>query len=88
VILEAMYGKTPVIAYAVGGISEVVKNGITGWLVNAGDEPGFVKAINEALSDPHETIIENAFHMVVSEFDNKVIADRFFGVYRRVVGSS
>ncbi len=86
VILEAMYCKTPVIAYDVGGIPEVVKNGVTGWLVKAGDEAGFLKAINEALNDPTEMIIENAYRMVVSEFDNKVIVNRFLEVYRSVIG--
>lgn len=84
VILEAMYCRTPVVAYDVGGTSEVVKNGRTGWLVKAGDEAGFVKAIQEVLSDSNEIIIENAFRMVVSEFDNKEIGKRFLEVYEEV----
>jgi glycosyltransferase involved in cell wall biosynthesis len=55
VILEAMYCRTPVVAYDVGGISEVVKNNETGWLVNAGDEDGFVRATKEVISGQQPT---------------------------------
>lgn len=84
VILEAFYCRTPVVAYDVGGISEVVKNRSTGWLVKAGDEVGFVNAIHEVLNHSDQTIIENAYRMVVSEFDNRVIAKRFLEVYGKV----
>jgi glycosyltransferase involved in cell wall biosynthesis len=33
VIPEAFYCKTPVVAYNVGGIAELIKNNVTGWLV-------------------------------------------------------
>src|SRR5690606_27242580 len=41
VILEAMYCETPVIAYNVGGIGEVVIANKTGWLVKKNDEADF-----------------------------------------------
>ncbi len=87
VILEAMHCRTPVIAYDVGGISEVVKPGVTGWLVKAGEEDAFVRSVQEVLaSDDHEIIKENAYQQVVNEFDNKVIARRFLEVYNTLLG--
>jgi glycosyltransferase involved in cell wall biosynthesis len=86
VILEAMYSKIPVIAYDVGGVSEVVKNGETGWLIKAGDEAGFANAVLEVLSSDHSIIIERAYEMVVREYDNREIAKRFLEVYKRVAG--
>jgi glycosyltransferase involved in cell wall biosynthesis len=89
VILEAMYCNTPVVAYDVGGISEVVKDRETGFLVKAGDEEGFVNAVQEVLSMSPETvkqISDNACQLVVREYDNKVIAKRFVEVYAKVVG--
>jgi L-malate glycosyltransferase len=81
-----MYCRTSVIAYNVGGISEVVKSGETGWLVKAGDEEGFVAAIEEVLHTSDLKLIrENAFKMVVTEYDNRVIAKRFLEVYERVL---
>jgi glycosyltransferase involved in cell wall biosynthesis len=35
VVLEAFAYKTPVVATAVGGVPELVKDGETGWLVSA-----------------------------------------------------
>jgi glycosyltransferase involved in cell wall biosynthesis len=109
VILEAMYCKIPVVAYDVGGISEVVINNETGlqveghfgsrtglpveehfssktgWLVKAGNEEGFVKAVEEVLAGDTNAITEHAYTMVVREYDNKVIAKRFVEVYNSIV---
>lgn len=85
VILEAMYCRTPVVAFNVGGISEVVKNTETGWLVRAGDEEGFVAAIEEVLNAPNlDEIIERAYNNVVTEYDNRVISKRFLKVYEKI----
>jgi len=99
VVLESFYCKTPVVAYDVGGISELVKNNETGlpvegrlspktgWLVKAGDEEGFVAAIEEVLQASNlDEIKENAYQLVVNEYDNRVIAKRFLEVYQRVAG--
>lgn len=50
-ILEAMsYGK-PVISTQVGGIPEIVKPGINGWLFNPGDHEALRTIIREAIQD-------------------------------------
>jgi glycosyltransferase involved in cell wall biosynthesis len=85
VILEAMYCKTPVVAYNVGGISEVVKPNETGWLVDKNDEAGFVLAIEAALDkDKTELITDNAYKMVCSNYMNDEIAKQFEAVYKKV----
>ena len=82
VILEAMYCKIPVVAYNVGGISEVVKPDETGWLVDKGDESGFVTAIEEALNKDKTSQISNkAYEMVCSQYLNEEIAKQFESVY-------
>src|ERR671937_549308 len=51
-VLEAMaYGK-PVVASAVGGIPELVEDGVTGFLVEPGDVAGLRQAIERLLADP------------------------------------
>ncbi|MFT5728837.1 MAG: glycosyltransferase involved in cell wall biosynthesis [Desulforhopalus sp.] len=46
-LLEAMRGKLPVIASKVGGIPNVLEDGVGGILVEAGDEIGLAEAINQ-----------------------------------------
>ena len=46
-LLEAMRGHLPVIASKVGGIPNVLENGVGGILVEPGDERGLADAISE-----------------------------------------
>ena len=83
VLLEAMFCKTPVVAYNVGGISEIV-NSQTGNLIEKGDEAGFVKAVLETLENPNLEQIEAAHQMVLKEYMNEEIAVKFVEVYKAV----
>lgn len=49
-IVEALEAETPVISFDVGGINEVISNGINGFLVKKGDISDFVKKINLSYS--------------------------------------
>lgn len=85
VILEAMQCGTPVIAYDVGGISEIVRPGETGWLVRAGDERSFALAIEEALKETNrEKVTRRAREMTIREFNNADIADRFIAIFHHM----
>jgi len=52
VAIEAMAYGRPVIAAAIGGLSEVVQDGITGWLVPPNDAAALAGAIAHAASEP------------------------------------
>lgn len=84
-----MYCKTPVIAYDVGGISEVVKAKETGWLIKKGDEDGFGDAIREVLNSQieKESRINAAKRLIQHSFLNSKIAERFETVYEEVIKS-
>ena len=43
----------PVVAFAVGGIPEVLQDGVQGRLVQPGDEAGLAKALHDLLDDGH-----------------------------------
>jgi glycosyltransferase involved in cell wall biosynthesis len=51
-VLEAMAHGKPVVASAVGGIPELVEDGVTGYLVEPGDVTGLRTAIERLLADP------------------------------------
>jgi glycosyltransferase involved in cell wall biosynthesis len=50
--IEALAAARPVVAFAVGGLSEVVVDGLNGRLVPAGDCDAFTEAVIETLHDP------------------------------------
>jgi glycosyltransferase involved in cell wall biosynthesis len=51
-LLEAMSAGLPVVAFRVGGIPEIVEDGVTGILVEPGDVPGLAAAIERVANDP------------------------------------
>ena len=52
VALEAMASGTPVIASRVGGLPEIVQDGVTGYLVSPGDVTELQGRIHSLLGDP------------------------------------
>ncbi len=54
VALEAMASGTPLIAADAGGITEIVQDGETGWLVYPGDAAGLAMRIRGVLRHPEE----------------------------------
>ena len=83
VILEAMFCKTPVIAFDVGGISEIL-GPETGYLVAQDDNILFCNAILKALHTPNDKKIETANNYVVSKYTNSKLALNFVNSYEKL----
>lgn len=83
-ILEAMSAKTPVVSTNVGGISEVVADGVEGYLVEKSNPVALAKALKNYICQP-ELIIEhgeNARLKVLSKFNEKNMIDAYLYQYR------
>lgn len=52
-LIEALAAERPVVATRVGGVSSVVDDGVTGFLVPAGDSDALARRIGQLLADPH-----------------------------------
>jgi starch synthase len=91
--LEAMACETAVVASAVGGIPEVVDDGVTGTLVayNENNPIGFERdlaaAINELVADPAkaESMGKAGRERAVSEFGWDAVAERTVELYRSLL---
>ena len=55
-LIEAMASSKPVVATDVGGVKDIVKDGVSGRLVASGDINGFAKAVSGLLNDSSERI--------------------------------
>ncbi|MCK9924660.1 glycogen synthase [Frankia sp. AgPm24] len=86
--LEAMACGTAVVASRVGGIPEVVDDGVTGLLVPPDDPPALADAINTVLADPSRaTAMGRAGRdRAVTEFGWAAVAERTAALYTSVVG--
>jgi glycosyltransferase involved in cell wall biosynthesis len=85
VILEAFYCRTPVVAYNVGGIHEIVHNGDTGYLVEKHDEEAFVTAIDRIAEGNNTALTDKAYELVKKEYLNKEVAGKFVRAYERLL---
>lgn len=70
-LMEAMASEIPVVATAISGIPELVKDGETGWLVPPEDERSLANAILKVFSDPADAhqIAQKGRQLVINEFD-------------------
>ena len=86
VILEAMYCETPVVAYNVGGVGEVVSDE-TGFLIDKDNEDEFIQSTIIGLEDQNvvESKVQKALTMIHSQFLNDIIAKRFLGAYKDIL---
>lgn len=87
VILEALSAGTPVIASAVGGIPEVIKNGVNGFCVDGNETETYVKRIEQIDEDEtlRDTLVKNGRDTFQSSYQMSVIANNFLSVYKSVI---
>jgi len=86
-LLEAMASGTPIVASAIGGIPEVVENGVNGILFKKGDELDLANAVIRVLDDPalaNELAI-NARKKVEEQYSWPVVVKAIEGVYENVM---
>ena len=82
-VLEAMFAGKPVVASAVGGIPEAIRDGVEGRLVPAGDVAALARALEELLIDPGKRVAFGAAGRLraEAEFTISHMADAYERLY-------
>jgi N-acetyl-alpha-D-glucosaminyl L-malate synthase BshA len=90
VALEAMACEVPVVATRVGGIPEVVRDGVDGFLHAVGDVASMAEGCLRLLEDPslQRTMGESARNRAGHEFSAGQIVQKYEDLYRRTIAAA
>ncbi|MDZ4857765.1 MAG: glycosyltransferase [Candidatus Hydrogenedentes bacterium] len=89
VILEAMALQRPVVATAVGGIPEIIEDGVTGLLVRSRNPRDFASAIARVLGDPAlaALLASNAVARVCTSFPIAAMVESHRALYTELLAN-
>lgn len=89
VLLDVMEQGVPVVATNVDGIPDIVKDGISGFLINRGDAAALAEAILKIKNNPEirEKLIAGALAMAREHSPEKMAAS-YLSVYRKILPRS
>jgi len=89
-ILEAGACELPQVATRVSGTCEAMKDGVTGWLANSGDDVELAEAMNLMMATPREErrlMGVRARQRVIERFSLEVALDRHEALYRELLAA-
>ena len=89
VAVEAHLSGTPVVAFASGGLPDVVRDGENGWLVEPGDDGALAAALDAAMADGDRAHALGASGRAAAldRFTPRGVAARYAGIYERVLAA-
>ncbi len=87
VVLEALSCGVPIVTFATGGVPELVRNGLDGFVTAYQNVPELVRAVetlavNRQLQDQFS---HNSRQAAVTKFDHKIIAGCYENLYRNIL---
>ena len=89
VMIEAMACGTPVIAYNRGSVSEVVKDGETGFVINeTGDKEKDLEAMVKAVNNLNKINPLDCRRHVEDNFNIRQEAENYLDLYKKIIDSS
>ena len=89
VIQEAMASSVPVVAPAIGGPRDLVRDGETGILYSPGDVAGMVESVNKILNEEQLRItLGRASRAIVEEKTWPKVCDNLLGHYETVLSDT
>jgi glycosyltransferase involved in cell wall biosynthesis len=88
VVLEAMAAGVPVAASNVGGVPDLIEDGVTGMLFNPADRPSICSVVEKLLQDSalRAALAERAKARALATFEPGIIAGRHLEIYCDLLG--
>lgn len=86
---EAMACGTPTVSFKIGGVPDLVRPGVTGYLAEPEDVTDFCKGIIQLLEDQslRERLSQKGRQVVLEEYQLKVYAQRYAELYRQILAT-
>lgn len=85
-VMESLACGTPVVAFATGGIPEMIQHRQTGWLAPPGDVAGLAEGLRWIFSEKQPEALRDAARVfAVENYAEAVMADRYSELYERLL---
>ena len=83
-IVEAAAARIPIVANCVGGVGDIVEDGISGWCFPVGDDRALAVALGRVVDEPAATarMVDVAEQRVQGEFGIDAVTDQLSGLWR------
>jgi glycosyltransferase involved in cell wall biosynthesis len=88
IVLEALAASVPVVATAVGGVPEVIEDGVSGWLVPPGDAPALAGRLTDALSSDARAMGRRGRKRVEEQFTFAAQSVLYQQLFEKLVGQA
>jgi len=85
-VMESLTCGTPVVAFNIGGIPEMVKHTINGYLAKVADSTDLANGIEWVLNKlNYSELSANARNYAINEFSEDVIANKYIELYQNII---
>ncbi|MEH2163388.1 MAG: glycosyltransferase family 4 protein [Nostoc sp.] len=87
VLQESMACATPMVSFKIGGVPDLVRHGVTGYLAQPEDTQDFCNGIIQLLEDENlrQSMADNCRAIALEEYSLEVQAQRYIELYRQVL---
>ena len=87
-VLESLLCGTPVIGFPIGGIPDMIQDGVNGYLTDAVSVDSLVKTLNMFLANPNCFNSAEIRANAVRQYDQKVQAQQYMDLFRSVLNKN